>query len=239
MTSRDRFANHTSKRAFGDVILSCESVSRVSRRLTGDIVGLTDIDLEIERARLTVLSGPSGSGKSSLLRILGGVDRPTSGQVLLSGVGIGEMSAHRRRRMRRKYIGFVLQRPSDNLISYLSAADHVLLSAELRGSARDQAMALLDALGLGERHSNKPPELSGGEQQRLAFAQAGVGDPRILLADEPTSELDARSADTLVDHVRSLAARGTAVVIATHDPMIADRADRVIRMQEGRIVDET
>ncbi|MGH9119730.1 MAG: ATP-binding cassette domain-containing protein, partial [Acidimicrobiales bacterium] len=193
------------------------------------------IDVEFPDGRVTAIAGPSGSGKSSLLRILAGLQAPTSGTVEIGGRLISRMGARRARRVRRRLIGYVFQRPSDNLLPYLSSREQIEFAARIRGAGAGEADGLLETLGIAHRADAMPGELSGGEQARLALAAAVVGRPAVVLADEPTAQLDDRSETQVVAALRSLTDQGVAVVVATHDAAVVDAADRVLRIHTGRI----
>jgi ABC-type lipoprotein export system ATPase subunit len=184
--------------------------------------------------------GPSGSGKSTLLRLLACIDRADAGSVQIDGTDVTRLSRARRVRLRRKRLGFMFQAPPDNLLEYLTVRQHLQLGARMRGlSKRDpQIDELLDALGLASRAKHLPKQLSGGEQQRVAIAFAAVGPPALLVADEPTGQLDHSTVDSVLAAFAVLATRGVAVVAATHDPTVARSADRVVRMRDGRIEEE-
>jgi putative ABC transport system ATP-binding protein/macrolide transport system ATP-binding/permease protein len=217
--------------------VECRGVAVEYRTAAGLSVALHGVDARFEHRRLTVVAGPSGSGKSSLLRVVAGLQRPGAGSVVVDGRDIVRLRAGDRRRLRRRAMGIVLQNPADNLVEYLRAIEQVQLSARLRGSDPAQAEDLLDAVGLSDRASSYPAELSGGEQQRVAFAAAAVGDPRLLVADEPTAQLDATAGQQLVEAVCGLVDRGCTVVLASHDPAVIDAADHVLWLRDGRMVD--
>jgi putative ABC transport system ATP-binding protein len=158
----------------------------------------------------------------------------------VGGQDVSSLGAVRRRRVRRRLVGYVFQRPSDNLIPFLTARQHLEVAANLRGTrARQERDHLLDLLGIGDRGGHRPHQLSGGEQQRLAFASAVVGRPALVVADEPTAELDSESARTLMDTVRRLRDEGTAFAIATHDPLAVEMADRTLYLRHGALEAET
>jgi putative ABC transport system ATP-binding protein len=213
----------------------CEGVVRIYWSETGEVHALKGIDAVFPAGAVTAVVGPSGSGKSSLLRILGGLDTPTAGRVDLEGHEISSLPPRRLRRLRRSRIGFVFQRPSHNLVPYLSAREHVHHAARLRRVDVSEVDAILDRLGLTARARNRPNELSGGEQQRLAFAQAVVGGPAVIIADEPTAELDSTSGRWLLEVVGDLAADGTAVVLATHDAEAVAVADQTLFLHHGTV----
>jgi putative ABC transport system ATP-binding protein len=201
---------------------------------SGTVPALRDVDAAFDRAKLSVITGPSGSGKSSLLRTLAGLQRPRGGLVEVDGRDVSGMRSRQRRWLRRRHCGIVLQDPADNLLAYLQAREQVELAACLRGVDGAEAPELLDAVGLDGRHHCRPAELSGGEQQRVAFAAAAVGRPALLLADEPTAELDAESGATLVRIMTELVARGATLVVASHDDAVVAAADHVVRLRDGR-----
>jgi ABC-type lipoprotein export system ATPase subunit len=203
----------------------------------GAALALDLVDLDVERARLTVVAGPSGSGKSSLLRVVAGLQRPTAGTVHLDGLDLWRLRPWHRRRLRRRSMGIVLQAPADNLVEYLTAQEQVELAARLRGADAARAADLLTAVGLGDHGSLRPAELSGGEQQRVAFAAAAVGQPRVLLADEPTAQLDASAGHALVGALRALVDRGTTVLVASHDAEVIGAADHTVTLLDGRRVE--
>jgi len=222
------------------VAASCSAVVKIYWSETGEVQALKGIDAAFETGAITALVGPSGSGKSSLLRILACVDPPTAGQVRIGGADVSSMPRAKRRRIRRERIGYVFQRPSDNLIPYLTASQHMALAGRVRGRDDPQSsLELLRMLGLGDRVDHKPEQLSGGEQQRLAFATSVAGRPPLVLADEPTAELDAKTGATLMERVSNLADLGVAFVIATHDPVVMKAADRILHLRHGHLEAET
>jgi putative ABC transport system ATP-binding protein len=217
----------------------CHAVTKVYRIDRERVEALNDIVKEFPTGALTVIAGPSGSGKSSLLRILACVDRPTSGSVEIAGASVAGASRRTRRQLRRTSIGYIFANPIENLIEYLTAADQLRLSARLRGQriADGEVTRILAALGLEHRLEHTPHQLSGGEQQRVAIACAMVARPALVVADEPTAELDSVSAHRVLDGVRVLCDAGAAFVIASHDPLVIDRADHLLRLDHGRTVE--
>jgi putative ABC transport system ATP-binding protein len=208
-------------------------------RGTSTVAALRDVDLTIPRGKVVAIVGPSGSGKSTLLQLLGALDRPTSGQVLCNGRDLAKMSDGELSALRRETIGFIFQQ--FNLIPTLTAQANVevaLAPAGVRGSARtDRARALLEAVGLAHRADHLPTQLSGGEQQRVAIARALANHPSVLLADEPTGNLDSATGDEILTLLNDLSRRdGHTVIVVTHDPAIADTADVTIRIKDGRVV---
>lgn len=214
----------------------CRDVAVRYRVASGVVDAVRHVDATFARGRLSVLAGPSGSGKSSLLRTLSGLQLPHAGSVVVDGVEVSRLGGRARRRLRRHSIGVVLEEPAANLLPYLRAEEQVALAARLRGADGSPADDLLGALGLAERRRRYPEELSGGEQQRVAFAAAAVGPPALLLADEPTAALDTRSAALVIDAMRHLVATGRTLVVASHDPEVIAAADAVVPLHDGRVV---
>jgi ABC-type lipoprotein export system ATPase subunit len=197
---------------------------------------LAEVDATFERGRLSVVAGPSGSGKSSLLRVLAGLHRPSAGTVEVDGIELTRLRTGARRRLRRHAMGIVLQDPADNLVEYLTAREQVELAARLRRVDASLALGLLDAVGLRDRADSRPAALSGGEQQRVGFAAAAIGQPTLLLADEPTAQLDAVAGTQLVAAMRRLVELGATLVVASHDPTVIDAGDHVLTLRDGRVV---
>lgn len=203
---------------------------------------LDSVDLEIQNGQFVALLGHSGSGKSTLLNLISGIERPSSGRVSISDVPITELSERERTLFRRDYIGFVFQ--FFNLIPTLTVLENVTLPRELAGDddelTQAAAMRLLQLVGLEDRRDTFPDKLSGGEQQRVAIARALVHDPMLVLADEPTGNLDEHTGEQVLDLLLSLTRRrGKTLIMATHNPEIARTADRVVRVHEGHLEDET
>ncbi len=201
---------------------------------------LHGIDLHIREGDFVAILGPSGSGKTTLLGLLAGLDAPSRGSVILAGTDLGTLSEDERARFRRDNIGFVFQ--SFQLIPSLTAQENVQVPLELQGrsDAAERAVEILGRVGLGERRRHYPAQLSGGEQQRVALARAFVHTPRILFADEPTGNLDARTGQGVIDLMEGLNREsGTTLVLVTHDLELAARAHRTIRLADGAIVSDT
>jgi putative ABC transport system ATP-binding protein len=205
-------------------------------RLAGTVVKvLCDLQFSIPRGQWTALVGPSGSGKTTLLHLLGGLDRPSAGTVVFDGLDLAKLSSRRLTALRRQRIGFVFQ--AYHLFPELSAWENAALPALHWGAARDDAYARarqwLERFGLGQRLEHRPQELSGGEQQRVAIARALINDPELILADEPTGNLDADAAEGIMDILAELhAERGKSLVMVTHDQKLAQRADERIRLDK-------
>ena len=205
---------------------------------TGDAVvhALQRVDVTIDRGELTVVHGRSGSGKTTLLNMIGGLDRPTRGRVWVDGEEVSAMGEDELVRLRREKIGFVFQ--AFGLIPILSAAENVEVPLRLRNedpAARTKRVAeLLDLVGLGGRARHRPYELSGGEQQRVAIVRALANRPKLLIADEPTGQLDSSNARTIMEVIRGLVrSEGVSAIVATHDPLLLDVADRVVSLRDG------
>ena len=217
----------------------CRGVGKTYRTATESVPALVDVTLSIPRARVTVVVGPSGSGKSSLLRLLACIDRPDTGEVLIAGQRVDRLRPRARRRLRQRQVAYLFQRPGENLLPYLDAVAQIRLAAALRGSPvpESTALELLDRLGLGGRADHRPGQLSGGEQQRLAVACGVVGGPALVVADEPTAELDTAAAERVLAAMADLAASGVGFVLSSHDPRVMAVADGFVRLDHGRLVD--
>jgi ABC-type lipoprotein export system ATPase subunit len=217
------------------IIARCVDVTRTYPTAGAAVQALVGASLDVAAGAMTVLLGPSGSGKSTLLRLLAGVDSPDAGQVLLHGQDVATLSARARRSLRRRHVGYVFQDPADNLLDYLTVTEHLALGARLRGrDDPDERQRLLAALGIAGRADHLPRQLSGGEQQRVAIGFAVVGGPTLLVADEPTAQLDHAAGEQVLAALRALADLDVAVVAATHDPVLAEAADAVIPVVDGR-----
>jgi len=221
-------------------IVEARNVSRIFPMPAGPVAALRDVVLQIRAGEYVGIVGPSGCGKSTLLHVLGLVDVPTSGDVRFLDRDVRALSDAARSGLRLKEIGFIFQRFF--LLPMLTAAENVELPQAEAGVARAERRArtreLLDYVGLSARAGHRPSELSGGEMQRVAIARALANRPRLLLADEPTGELDQTTGQQIVDLIDRLHADGMAVVVVTHDPAVAARAARLVRMRDGRIVDD-
>jgi putative ABC transport system ATP-binding protein len=201
---------------------------------------LDSISFEIAAGAFVAIVGPSGSGKTTLLGLLAGLDTPTTGRVILDGADLGALSEDARARLRGEKVGFVFQ--SFQLIPTLTALENVSVPLELRGDAdaAERARDLLARVGLGDRATHLPAQLSGGEQQRVAVARAFANRPRILFADEPTGNLDGATGARIIELIESLNREsGSTVILVTHDASRADRTDRIIRLADGRVIADT
>ncbi len=200
---------------------------------------LSRVSFEIPKKQVVAIVGPSGSGKSTLLGLLAGLDQPSTGRIQLLGQEITDLTEHQLAQFRRQHIGYIFQ--SFHLIPTLTALENVALPLELSGemSAMERAQALLEAVGLKDRAGHYPVQLSGGEQQRVAVARAFVCEPPVLLADEPTGNLDSATGEVVINLLLKLNRdRGSTLVLVTHDVRLAKRADRVISLQDGRIASD-
>ena len=206
------------------------------------VTALDHVNINIHDGEFVAIMGPSGCGKSTLLHLLGGLDTPSDGEVLIDGDSIAKMPDNKLTELRRRRIGFVFQ--FFNLIPVLSAAENAALPVTLEGvkpaNAAAKAIEWLERFGLAERSSNRPDQLSGGEQQRVAIARALVAEPSLILADEPTGNLDTRSGDEIAGLLRDVSKQyNRTIIMVTHDPRIAAYADRIIFLKDGLVVDET
>lgn len=202
------------------------------------VEALAGVDVEVRAGRLTVVRGPSGSGKTTLLNLLGGLNRPTSGRVLLGDDVLSELSEAELAAARRDRIGYVFQ--NFGLIPVLSAAENVEVPLRLRrmerGQRDERVAEVLELVGLTRHAGQRPGELSGGQQQRVGVARALVARPEVLIADEPTGQLDSETAERIMDLILEVTRiRGTATVVATHDPLLISRADEVLELRDGRV----
>ena len=217
-------------------ILSTTNLTRRFRSGDRAITVLDDVSLSIARGEFVAIMGKSGSGKSTLLALLAGLDRPTAGDVRIDGESIGPMDEHALALLRRRKVGFVFQ--SFQLLSNFTAIENVMLPLELLGdrAARAKAADLLDRVGLGERGHHFPSQLSGGEQQRVALARAVVNNPAIILADEPTGNLDTENSKIVLDMFKELNERlNQTIIMITHNPEAAENCNRTIQMRDGRV----
>jgi len=222
-------------------ILTARSVSRVFGAGRAQVAACTDISLDLSPAEMLVIRGRSGSGKTTLLNLLGGLDRPTSGTVMLGDVDISSASEAELVGIRRNDFGFIFQ--SFGLIPVLSAAENIEVPLRLVGMAqkeRDARVAeLLAAVGLARHAEQRPSELSGGQQQRVAIARALASNPKVLFADEPTGQLDSATGAAMMDLFADVVHnQGVAAIVTTHDPILMARADRVIELHDGRMLAE-
>jgi putative ABC transport system ATP-binding protein len=223
-------------------MLRFDRVSKAYRRGGREVPALRELSFELPSGEFLAVVGPSGSGKSTLLHLAGALDEPTGGQVYIGGTALGGLGDAGRTALRRSTLGFVFQ--FFNLLPTMTARENAMLPALLAGvprlEAEKRANALLERVGLGPRADHRPDELSGGEMQRTALARALVTRPKLLLADEPTGNLDSKTGEEIFALIRSLARdEGTAIVMVTHDPNAAARADRILSLRDGVTVSDT
>jgi len=218
------------------------SLQNLTKKFVTDEVethALSDVNIEIRRGDYVSISGPSGCGKSTLLSIIGLLDTPTLGSYALNGRPVADLSATERARIRNREIGFIFQ--SFNLIGDLSVFENVELPLTYRGMSpvdrKDRVTSALDAVGMSHRAKHLPSQLSGGQQQRVAVARAIAGEPSLLLADEPTGNLDSKSGESVMDLLHRIHENGSTICIVTHDPRYARHAQRSINLFDGRVVD--
>ncbi|WP_031158525.1 ABC transporter ATP-binding protein [Streptosporangium roseum] len=224
-----------------DPVVRLAGVSRVHGDGPQAVAALREVSLEVAAGELVAVMGPSGSGKSTLLNLAGGLDRPTSGEVVVEGRPLSGLSARELAALRRRHVGYVFQ--DLNLIPSLSAVENVMLPRELdgvrAGQARREAMEALEEVGLAGVAGRFPEEISGGQRQRVAIARALVGERRLILADEPTGALDTPTGDDVLQLLRARCDAGAAVLLVTHEPRYAGWADRVVFLRDGEITDST
>jgi len=227
-----------------DPFILCDGLVKIFKVADLEMVALRELNLTIQRGELVGIIGSSGSGKTTLMNILGGLDRPSAGRVIVDGHDLLRMTDRQMNRYRREKVGFVWQQSARNLVPYLNAIDNVMLPMTLAGitgkGKRKRAEELLELVGLHERMKHYLPELSGGEQQRVAIAVGLANNPSLLLADEPTGEVDSTTAQNIYDTFRTLTGEmGITTLIVSHDPGIARQVERVVGIRDGMLASET
>lgn len=223
-------------------LIQTENLTKIYGKGEAAVIALDHVNIVVNEGEFVAVMGPSGCGKSTLLHLIGGLDRPTEGNVRIRGIALAEMDDDALTKLRRQKIGFVFQ--FFNLIPVLSAVENAALPLALDGmkpsEAKRRAAEWLTRFGLGDRLNARPDQLSGGQQQRVAIARALVSEPALILADEPTGNLDTRSGDEIASLLRDATKKyGRTVIMVTHDPRIAAYADRIIFLKDGKVVDET
>ena len=222
-------------------LITLSNLTKVYTETASDVVAVDSVQLTLEAGEFAALVGPSGCGKTTLLNLIGGLDRPTAGSVVVSGTDLSTLSDADLVRFRLEHIGFVFQ--AYNLIPVLTALENTVFILELQGVAAAErnrrGMELLDAVGLADKAHHRPAQLSGGQQQRVAVARALASKPAFVLADEPTANLDSKSASTLLDIMLDLnRTEGTLFLFSTHDPRVVDRARRTFHLEDGLVLRE-
>jgi putative ABC transport system ATP-binding protein len=222
-------------------IIEIKDLSKIYDGSQIEVRAVDGINLTFEKGEFTAIVGPSGSGKTTFLNLLGGLDDPTTGEVIVDGVNIGNLSAGRIIDFRLRNIGFIFQ--AYNLIPVLSAEENVEFIMELQGKTKkerkERSNELLEAVGLAERRSSRPAKLSGGQQQRVAVARALASKPKFVLADEPTANLDSRPAENLLDIMENLNRdENITFIFSTHDPRVVRKARRVITLEDGKVLND-
>ncbi|MCB0685535.1 MAG: ABC transporter ATP-binding protein [Saprospiraceae bacterium] len=218
-------------------VISVHNLTKTYQMGATVVKALQNIDLDIYPNEFVALMGPSGSGKSTLMNLLGCLDTPTAGEYFLGGENVADMDDNELANVRNRKIGFVFQ--TFNLLPRLSSLENVALPLVYAGISKekrlDQSRRVLETVGLGERMEHKPNELSGGQRQRVAVARALVNDPQIILADEPTGNLDSKTSEEIMEMFENLHKAGNTIILVTHEPDIAEYAHRVVRMKDGMI----
>jgi ABC-type lipoprotein export system ATPase subunit len=243
-TLRDRAARAERPQFGTGAQIICDNLVKIYKIAELEVVALQGLDLLVDKGELIAIVGASGSGKSTLLNILGGLDVPSAGKALVAGYDLLNMDARERTRYRRQVIGFVWQQTAKNLLPYLTAIENVelpmILDGAPKGLRRERSMELLEVVGLADRAGHRPDRLSGGEQQRVAIAVALANAPEVVLADEPTGELDTRTSHEIFDVLRAISENlGVTVVVVTHDPLVSNQVNRTVAIRDGRTSSET
>lgn len=242
MTDRLRMTDRSRRGSHEDALIACDNLVRIYKVADLEVVALQGLDLLVASGEIVAIVGASGSGKSTLLNILGGLDAPSAGRAVVDGHDLGQLGRQERTRYRRLVVGIVWQQTARNLLPYLTARGNVELPMILSGvrDRRARASELLDLVGLADRAGERPEHLSGGEQQRVAIAVALANRPPVLLADEPTGELDSVTSAEVFALLRQVNAElGTTIVVVTHDPQVSEQVQRAVSIRDGRTSTET
>jgi len=233
----------TARHRYGEgALIVCDNLVRIYKVADLEVVALQGLDLLVDTGEIVAIVGASGSGKSTLLNILGGLDTPSAGRAIVAGHDLGQMGRRERTRYRRRVTGIVWQQTDRNLLPYLTAIENIELPMVLDGARNrgPRSRELLDLVGLADRAGHRPERLSGGEQQRVAIAVALANRPSVLLADEPTGELDSTTSAEVFGLLRRINAElGTTIVVVTHDALVSDQVSRTVSIRDGRTSTET
>ncbi len=228
------------ERMAGEKLLEVKNVTKIYGSGRTAVKAVDSVSFSIDRGELVLLMGPSGSGKTTLLTLISGLLKPTSGSIKIDGTEITSLSQRELAKLRLEKVGFIFQH--FNLLTALTALENVMVPLIIKGvresEARKMAAELLTNFGLGDRMHHKPEDLSGGEQQRVAVARAVITDPDIIIADEPTANLDSEKGREVMELIHEMVRRGKAAIIASHDPRVEGFADRILRMEDGRLKDD-
>jgi len=221
--------------------IQINNLTKIYQEGENQVIALNNINLTISKGEFTAIVGPSGSGKTTLLNMIGVLDKPSGGKIIVDEINIADLSSNDLINFRRDNVGFVFQ--SFNLIPVLSAKENVSLVMDIQGvpteKSNKRAIELLENVGLGNRINSRPNKLSGGQQQRVAVARALASKPKFILADEPTANLDSKSAETLLDIMEKLnREENITFIFSTHDPRIMNKARRIIRLEDGKIIED-
>ncbi len=218
-------------------VISLQDVTKIFGKGEASTMALDDVSLDVDKGEFVAIMGPSGSGKSTLMNVIGLLDRPTAGEYLLDGEDTSKVKGKARARIRREKIGFIFQ--SFNLLSRISAVENVSLPLVYKGASHverlEKAAKLMEHVGLGDRQYYMPNQLSGGQAQRVAVARALINEPSIVLADEPTGNLDSVASDNIMQLLKEIHNEGNTIIMITHNPDLAKQSDRIITMVDGRI----
>ena len=223
-----------------EAMVRCENLVKIYRTQDSEVLALQGLDLTVERGEMTALIGSSGSGKSTFLNMLGGLDRPSAGALFVDGKNLFKLTEAERVEYKRSTVGFVWQNNARNLLPYLTAEENIQLPMILTNGRqrKERALELLERVGIAHKRKSRLQELSGGEQQRIAIAIALANQPKLLLADEPTGAVDSRTSQHIMEVFRELNRQGLTIIIVTHDPQLQKQVSRAVSIRDGKISSE-